>query len=248
MRCKNCGAHYRTLQLACPYCDTENLLGRIWQKQRSDAELEYERTSSAVNKVTNPFVLNRVLNRILLVEIVLAFLSVVMVAGYFLIKDYVRSHPGSARRNEIMTEINELYDKGDHYQMYTYMQENEVWDDEETFRYWQAGIMAYDFNNFRNYEMIFFDYDKEQKQKDTFYLEYSIEYGFRILRKNYGIYSELTKENEAVHEKHVSEVIAYFKGYLGLSEETISEYVSSDYIMNSEMESLIREVRERNDW
>ena len=41
MKCKNCGAQYKTRELKCPYCNTENIIGKIWQSERSQAEMEY---------------------------------------------------------------------------------------------------------------------------------------------------------------------------------------------------------------
>lgn len=35
MKCKNCGANYKTRELKCPYCNTENFIGKIWQAERS---------------------------------------------------------------------------------------------------------------------------------------------------------------------------------------------------------------------
>ena len=42
MKCKNCGADYPMKNLECPYCQTSNSLGKMWQKEAAKALSEVE--------------------------------------------------------------------------------------------------------------------------------------------------------------------------------------------------------------
>ena len=87
MKCKNCGGQYKTKELMCPYCHTENLLGKIWMVQRSEAEEAYEREKRELGKtMLSPYMINRYLNRALVVSILLftsIFVGMILIAlGY----------------------------------------------------------------------------------------------------------------------------------------------------------------------
>ncbi len=248
MRCKNCGAHYRTMQLSCPYCDTENILGRIWQKQRTDAELEYEKTSAKIGRITNPFVLNRVLSRIIVIELLIGILSCIGMLGYLFIKDYTAKHPSAARKAEQERIITSLYESGEHLHLYNYLSEQDISNKDENFIYWQAGIMAFDYNEFRKDEIAFFQMDYEQRKEDTYFLKYSVDHGIDILTKEYGIYSELAPENIRFHEDQCSHVRSYLQGFLGITEEEIDTLIAKEYIYSTDIDELVEKVRTRNGW
>lgn len=43
MKCKNCGAHYQTEELKCPYCGTENMTGQEWKEELEEAQEALDR-------------------------------------------------------------------------------------------------------------------------------------------------------------------------------------------------------------
>ena len=62
MTCKNCGGNYRTRELICPYCRTENVLGHLWLAKRKEAEEEYNRTAHTLReKLLSPYVFHRII-------------------------------------------------------------------------------------------------------------------------------------------------------------------------------------------
>ena len=82
MKCKNCAANYKTRELKCPYCGTENLLGRIWQVERTQAELDYANEKKEVKKkIFSPYTADRILNRCLVVIACLYIVSISVIFG-----------------------------------------------------------------------------------------------------------------------------------------------------------------------
>ena len=63
MKCKSCAGNYKTKELICPYCGRANLLGKLWFAEKSEAEQEYERARAEYEKRVTPYVVNRFLNR-----------------------------------------------------------------------------------------------------------------------------------------------------------------------------------------
>ena len=68
MKCKACGAHYRSRELRCPYCGAENPKGKQWKAQRDSAEQQYRELEQTEGSSLRLQAANRVLNRALLFE------------------------------------------------------------------------------------------------------------------------------------------------------------------------------------
>ena len=86
MQCSNCGSHYRMRDLACPYCGTENALGRLWQKQRTEAELSYEKARVAAGKKWSPYIYDRVISRVMVVEFLLILFTIFVLIVFFSVR------------------------------------------------------------------------------------------------------------------------------------------------------------------
>lgn len=88
MQCSNCGSHYRMRDLACPYCGTENALGRLWQKQRTEAELSYEKARVAAGKKWSPYIYDRVVSRVMVVEFLLILFTIFVLDSLLLRQEH----------------------------------------------------------------------------------------------------------------------------------------------------------------
>ena len=65
MKCKKCGAHYRTRELRCPYCGTANPKGEQWQTQRESAEKELQQLEDTRGKDLRLQAAHKAVNRVL---------------------------------------------------------------------------------------------------------------------------------------------------------------------------------------
>ena len=244
MRCKNCGANYRTIELKCPYCGTPNRLGAIWAVERTDAEIEYEKKNQEIKKITNPYVWNRILNRILVILCGFTVLFFVSVFGFFFIKDFVLNHRNV---NSDIEVLEQYYQDGDFASMNSYLRKYELNGRNEFYVYTQATLLFNDYQEFTNKRLSFLNESDDEKMEDDYYLEYSIKYGNDILRMKEGNYSQLDSKNEELYDSYCEEINAYFTYVLGMDEKDY-ELLNQDYINSSDMDQLITNIKERKTW
>ena len=183
MKCKNCGAQYRFIQMVCPNCNAENRLGRIWMTQRSQAELEYQKTVNA--RPINPFVINRVLNRLLLITVVLSLVVAFISAGSYFWRSRENMAPGILEDEQAYME--KLYDRRDFRKLEDYMTEHNLIGT-QNYKYSQAIMMSYSYQHYIQDKLCFLEMSEEQKQQDSFYLRYAISNSYQVYRCDTGIY------------------------------------------------------------
>lgn len=245
MKCKSCGANYKTRELMCPYCNTENIIGKLWKAQRTEAELEYERNRRETDKKISPYVVDRVLTRAIVVTVgifVLIFLGAFLVAyGYEAYVD-IRN---DMKKDQIQATMKEYYDNGQYELLYRYMSDMEVMG-EEYYGYTQAALMQTDYESYLTYKCRFLDLPLEEKLEDDYYIEYAIRYSAEVYTLDCGIYHELDPMNAKILEERKLEMEAFWRGTLGMPEEDIA-YITDEYasFYGEEFDAIVKGVKER---
>jgi hypothetical protein len=188
--------------------------------QRSQAELEYQKTVNA--RPINPFVINRVLNRLLLITVVLSFVVALISAGSYFLRDRETTAPGLLEDEQAYME--KLYDQRDFRKLEDYMTEHNLIGT-QNYKYSQAIMMSYSYQDYIQDKLCFLEMSEEQKQQDSFYLRYAISNSYQVYRCDTGIYEELDPENELLYKEYYDEVQAFWKGILGLEQSEINAYI-----------------------
>lgn len=239
MKCKKCGANYKTKELSCPYCNTENLIGKIWMHERSAAELEYEKTRKELGKKISTYSVNRILNRTMVIMLLTCILATAaLITGTIAWAIISGLFTGPDRRT-VAKRIDKLFEEGK-YSEFAY--EVSVHDGE--YPYMQASLMIRDYDKYINYKYRYLKLDDEQRKKDNFSLEYSIREAIAVYKLDYYKYSELHAANRELHEMYVAEIESYFKSILGLSDEDIEFMVKEEYLSNEEMKDIVKKAKE----
>lgn len=221
MKCKNCGGQYKTRELRCPYCETENLLGKLWSVQRSEAELSYERERKAMGKfLISPYMLNRIMNRCLVTLVVLFVAYWVGAFLFFWISEQVEELSFKWNRDKIEAQMEEYYVAGEYDRLDAYMYEKDV-DCTQYYAYTQATLLHNDYSRYMEYRLFYASLSEEEKAKDTYYLDYALDYSARVYTLDCGIYSELDERNRELYETYQKEIMAYWVGEVELSQEEI---------------------------
>lgn len=249
MKCKNCGSNYPTRQLQCPYCGTENFLGKIWQREISDAEKEFDAARKASGKaIFSPYTLNRIVSRVLVVLVGLYILLFVGVFAFFFLQEGFRKIYVFVRHDHIEETMEEYYNNGEFEKLDAYMNQYEIGTEDEYYAYTQVTLLNYDYNEYLNMKMSFMDLSEEEKQEDSYYLEYILKYAQDILSHNQGIYSRLDVRNEAIYEEYCSKIKPFLLGTLQMDEEDYERLTSAEYIYSDEHEQMMDEIKERKGW
>ena len=245
MKCKNCAANYKTRELKCPYCGTENLLGRIWQVERTQAEWNYEKEKKEVKKkIFSPYMADRILNRCLVVIVCLYIVSIAVVFLVFYLGDVFQKAAFAKNKDKIEAQMAAYYDAGEFEKLDLYM-DDKILDHKEYYAYTQATILNFDYNRYMEYRLGFLALSEEEKLEDDYYLEYALENSRNVYNLECGIYDEPVPENEALYEFYRKEIMAYWVGTLQLSDEEIECLTDRDVYYVEEMDSIIEGIKAR---
>jgi len=246
MKCKNCGANYKTRELKCPYCSTENIIGRIWKAQRSEAELEYERARREMGKKSSPYVMDRVLTRAIVIIILVTILFFIGVAITCFIVEKAGDTWEAANDPKIFQEVKTYYKNGQ-YEKIDEMREKYDMNGEEYFPYMQAASMNFDYNSYLEHKYAFMDMTDEEKMEDDYELEYFLRDSVDVVTLNIGRYSELHQMNQELYDEYVTEIKSAWIGILKMTDEEI-EYISNkeNNLSSSDYETLMTKIKERS--
>ena len=250
MQCKNCGSHYRMRDLACPYCGTENALGKVWMKQRTDAEIAYEKERIAAGKRWSPFIYNRAVSRIIVVEVILFVLLFFFIAGFFGTKEAIYSIVAKKSKDDVIIEMKTLMEEQKYEEMqYNWQEYRDKFDetDPQILKIKQLSDLVHSHNEYVNSKFEFLYLSEDEKKSDDYRLSYTIRTAFRVYTFEPNYKEEMQPETQALLDGYKEEVHAFMVGLLKMTKEEFDEFMSLDYIPygDSTWEQI---VRDRNGW
>lgn len=249
MKCSNCGGHYKTIELKCPYCETPNFVGKIWQVQRSEAQQDYERVKKETGKRMPAYVLNRLFNRMIVVGIVLFILFFIGSMIAFLFSDFFVNVSFRLSKDKIEQQMETDYQNGDYDSLYRCLSKYQLFSAEEDtyYMYCQAALMAQSFDDFLDNQYYFLELLKTDKSEEIKkeYLVDLLEDAVDTYYWRAGNYRELAKENEGLRQEEQFYIEAFVKGTLKVSEEEWETMIQEEYVTSSQMEALADELVKR---
>ena len=251
MQCKNCGAHYRLAELSCPYCGTENTFGKLWIKNRTEAELSYERERIAAGKRWSPYIYNRVISRVIVVLIILYFFFFLSAGIFVGSRSVWKRIKEPSVLSDLKSELAVLYDEKRYGELDSLLNEN--WNrldrnDHDIQKYEQAAQIYSSYQRYLHLKMSFFCMSEEERVQDDYYLDYMHYYAHRTYTFDLSDYIEIEEENRDLLDEYQDEIHACLIGLFHLTEEEFTEIMSVDYLNSNERDSFTMKVRERNDW
>lgn len=228
MKCKNCGANYKMRELRCPYCGTINPKGYIQQALREQAESEYDRASTKTLGQVRRRMVNKVLNRTLLVEIA-GFVLIFLVAFlcFFGYEAYL-SVRKQVKIDSMEQHMEELYTQGRFRELHVYMDKNALFDPENDvcYEYAQMALIHYDYIRFVQSRMEYFANGGEISEYE---LEQLLREIHNILCVDISAYPELTERNEEIWKGYCREAEACASGLLELNEAQMELLRQEDF-------------------
>lgn len=257
MKCTKCGGDYRTRELLCPYCGTENLLGKLWMVEKSQAEQEWRQAhEDKKNSKWTIYDVNRILGRLALVLFGINLFAVLLIIVGSLGIYGVNQLKKAFNRDDIYAVTREYYETGQYYKMYEYMTEKDVLNDEGMEKFREIAVHSY---SYEAYQEDLADYSNALEEYRTSPGEENEE---DLLRKTtylldtccdiLGIYDDVSYFDEAKSVEIItewkSEILALWRGSFYLTEEEISELTEDKYPSWELLEAMAKKLTERRYW
>lgn len=248
MKCKNCNGQYKTRELKCPYCGTENLIGRLWLIERNEIEQQYEDAKEEIKRKTIPYVIDRVLNRILiifaLVFVLVNILIILINVGYYAMVE-LDLH---INEEKYVQQMEVYFDEKNYAELYVYMEKKNLFN-EDNYVYAQAALIYNEFQNFliskQEIIQMLEEEDFEEKQDYEYRIESILKDANDLFIVRKGIYSDKVSENEELYEICTQDAIAFLVGSLELTEEEVQLVMEEDFSFNGNKENLVEAIIER---
>ena len=243
MKCKACGAHYRSRELCCPYCGAENPKGKQWKAQRDSAEQQYRELEQTEGSSLRLQAANRVLNRALLFEGIALGVFLLGVFLWFLLGEAAFRVRRSVKAEELSQQMQQLYAQQQLGELYRLMDEYDLFG-EENYEYAQAALLHEDYMQFDIARCEFFAVLQRGEQPDE-YLTWKLVNSMNdILSPYIPAYPRLTENNAQLQQQYAADVLEFAQGWLGFGrEETALLYADWLYTeQEAQLQQIIAEV------
>lgn len=247
MKCVNCGADFSTADLKCPYCGTQNEIGEAWKKERNWYEKQYQKMLAELKAYGVPYVANRIMNKALVIMGIVFVILILIYAVPAIVSDVSLLAKRTLHKSTIEKEMKEYHQSGQWDELLKVVDEYDMYSS-ETYAYTQAAILQRHYQDYLMNKMAFLDMTEEEKQEDSYYLEYAIRDSRDVYWVDCGIYSDLDPQNVKQHKLFQEEIVTFWEVTLGLTEDEIRYFTEEDYISYDEMDALILKIKERKAW
>lgn len=252
MKCNKCGANYDSVLVECPFCGEINTTGVEWEKEKNSAKLRLDNTRKMVIHSGPLYVINRVVNAILIVLAIAAVLGFITLAIIFFVEEKIDERKQKNADYEVALE---LYQQGEYYKLDQYMEEhkiNSLVDGYDLFL--EAVRLNYQYDEFMEKWMRY--------EKDKNNVEYINSHPYwyatatdmlwecaEILQKGNYLYNVKNEENIPLYDRIVSTAKLFLMSEFGYSEEEIVTYFEDDDIGYSEFrDKVVRDAFSRKKW
>ncbi|MCR4712133.1 MAG: hypothetical protein K5707_07495 [Clostridia bacterium] len=230
----------------------QSLFRKLWKSDKTEAELRYDMQSRVKGQVFNPFAMDRVFSRMLIVGVAALVLTLIASLGFFIYKDRSNNRELAEKREVHLAEIDQLYQKGRYGEIGSYIRRNGIKldpQDAELYKYVQAELLDYEYKYCLIWRLAFEQLpDEEKKTDERKTLNYALQYAAALYRGRLGDFGEPVPENQAYYEELREKVGNYLFGTLGMEEADLAEIAAADELTNEMIEALEKKVREKNGW
>lgn len=243
MKCIHCGANYKTKELKCPYCHTPNPKGREWLNERNRVENKYNKEKKDVITKGTPYIASRIVMYIAITMVAFVVIDILAVFGFFVKEEFkLEKYVDKA---EAIEKMEEYYNDEEYLELYFYMSENELFD-EEYYVYSQAALLANKYHLYQSKKLSMLEEFEKGVPDDDFYVSYTLTESIGVYKIDVGIYDDEVPENQAIYDMYREEIMSFWVGTLGLTDEEIELISDKDnYLYYSDEEALTAKIIER---
>ena len=227
MECKNCGASYKLSKLRCPYCESENLIGKMLLLKRSETIKQYEREQKEAKVRYIPYVASKLVNTMLLFSLLMIVILGVLFTGF----------------NGENSYASKLYNEGRFMELHDYMSSFDMFQDLPKYMS-QAALLAYDYNEFLSHRMAYVDDDPNNW--DPTYISLAMKEAMDIYILEVGVYSGEFRQNEEMYKEYRERIMAFWRGTMLCDDEDIAFLTEPENFWHqSHMTEMAEKLKER---
>lgn len=243
MKCKNCGGNFPSRELRCPYCGAENTRGRLWKQQRDRADRDLETARREDLPTAKKLALHKVLNRILLAELILIALFALGLFATFFLTDAGLFNGTLFGREKIDAELQALYDAGDFDRLYQRLEETDSFD-QEHYTLCQMALIYRDYEAFCITRTCWFQ-ETEEKDISEYTAAWLVDHMHDLFYCDIPAYPELTDQNAAILAEYQQDAALFARHILRLTEEEMALLQKQDWMYSEEEDALAAAILER---
>ena len=172
--------------------------------------------------------------------VIIDFLAVVA----FFIKEEFKSGE-YVNDKEALKTMEKYYNDEEYLELYFYMSEKDLFS-EEYYVYSQAALLANKYHLYQPKKMSRLKEFEEGVPDDDYYVSYTLSESIGVYKIDVGIYDEEVSENQKIYDMYREEVMSFWVGTLGLTDEEI-EFISDkdNYLFYEDEKALTAKIMER---
>lgn len=247
MKCKSCGANFPAREVRCPYCGTPNPKGMRWADRMDEAEREYRQTRDQVKKELPLQVAYRVAGRVRTILAAALRLLLFGVVLWALISDYGGKLRNKSQREQLETQMAELYGQERFGELYQLMGDRELMG-QDYYAYSQMCLIHYDYSEFCQLRMELVQGKVREENLDSA-IERILNRAGELLALDISAYPDLAPENQAVYDRYCLDVTTFLRTMLGLTEEEALSLSGQGYVPTAAGTDTVRPIAESDyDW
>lgn len=215
--------------------------------EKSAAELEYDKTRRELGRSMSPYVINRILNRTIIIGMAILLLCFTVFFCIFAIDSGVKAINKHFGAEEIASMMDHYYESGEFGLLERYMSEHDMMG-QDNYTYSQAALLYEEYERYINEKLQFMELDADKKASDDYHLLNSIRRSRNVYILDMGNYSELDERNEDIYERYRSEIMSFWVGVLELTDSETEMISDEEYLSYTALEELAEAVKERKGW
>lgn len=246
MKCKNCCGNYSSRELQCPYCGTDNPHGRLWNRRRDRAEFDLQTAEESAKPVIRRYLANRALNRVLLIEAAVAVMFILFVIAVAFFSDNGTALSNHLNQGSHISKLETMYEEERFSEMYCYLQDNNMFDDDLYYEYCQMALLHQDYLYFCNSRLQFFR-QTDDGELDAYLPETLVRDLHDVFSSDIPAYPDLTDRNRAVWEEYCRDAEVFATAVLGFTGEELA-LLKQDYLLTDESAILAEAILEGRCW
>ncbi len=235
MECKNCGASYKLKALRCPYCESENLLGKMLILKRSETIKQYEEEQKRAKKAYVPYVASKLVNTLILIFLLLIIAALASSEGL--------GKPRDEDGRFTDKKAERYFSEGKYKELNKYM-DRKAYFGKLSYQITQSALIYNDYEEFLTYRMSYIHDDPDND--DPSYMAMTMRDAMNIYQHEIGMYNGYYEKNEPQYEEYNRRIMAFWKGTMMCDDEEI-EFLSNEKSLwlGSELTELCEKLKER---